>query len=109
MGTNSNNNSNSTNENNLNKKLKFNKKFYLFKSKFNRRQLKSFKSTNSLSTISTSSASSSINYIHKRIKLKFTLCGDQNCGKTSLLFTYIKNSFPIVYQPTIVDDHEGRL
>jgi GTPase SAR1 family protein len=108
MGTNNN------NENNLNKKLKLSKKFYMFKTKFSRRQLKSYKSTSSLSTTTSSSSSSSIDYsnkkkILKRTKLKFSVCGDSNCGKTSLLFTYIKNNFPITYQPTIVDDHEGTL
>ena len=109
MGTNINNNY----ENSLNKKLKLNKKrFNLFKTKLNKRQIKSYKSTSSLSTSSSVSSlnTSSSNYQKnktKRIRLKFSVCGDQNCGKTSLLFSYIKNNFPVTYQPTIVDDHEG--
>ena len=103
MGTNINNNY----ENSLNKKLKLNKKrFNLFKTKLNKRQIKSYKSTSSLSTSNTSSSNYQKNKT-KRIRLKFSVCGDQNCGKTSLLFSYIKNNFPVTYQPTIVDDHEG--
>lgn len=117
MGTNLN-NANNSYENSLNKKPKSNKKkFYLFKTKFNsKRQLKSYKSTSSLSASSSISSLNTNSSHHKnnhhrsknrRIKLKFSLCGDQNCGKTSLLLSYVKNNFPRTYQPTIVDDHEG--
>lgn len=38
-------------------------------------------------------------------RYKLVVVGDGNCGKTSLLVTYIHHVFPEIYVPTIFETH----
>ena len=42
-------------------------------------------------------------------RFKIVIVGDSGCGKTSLLSSYIRGSFPDVYEPTIFENHRAYL
>lgn len=41
----------------------------------------------------------------RRLRHKLVIVGDGNCGKTSLLVTYVDDTFPEKYVPTIFETH----
>ncbi|KAH3662292.1 hypothetical protein OGAPHI_005542 [Ogataea philodendri] len=43
------------------------------------------------------------------LQFKIVIVGDSGCGKTSLLSSYIRGSFPTEYEPTIFENHRAFL
>ncbi|ODV86363.1 hypothetical protein CANARDRAFT_27590 [[Candida] arabinofermentans NRRL YB-2248] len=46
---------------------------------------------------------------NSNLQFKIVIVGDSGCGKTSLLSSYIRGSFPNEYEPTIFENHRAFL
>lgn len=62
----------------------------------------------SLSNFSIANVNSNHASVNNPRKLKCLLVGDARVGKSALMSLYLKRAFQYEYQPTIVDDHEGK-
>ena len=61
----------------------------------------------SLSNLSMLNVNNSSNVSNDK-KLKCLIAGDAHVGKTALMFLFLNRAFQYEYQPTIVDDYEGK-
>jgi hypothetical protein len=63
----------------------------------------------SLSNFSMSNINNNLTSANNSRKLKCLLVGDARVGKSALMSLFLKRAFQYEYQPTIVDDYEGKL
>ncbi len=102
------------NENNRSRTLRYALKKHFYSLKLKNNSTLSLSSINSLPYTfcpqqlnETLHLNTNQNHGLKKSKLKITLVGD--CiGKSSLCMSFVKNRFPLNYQPTLVENHESK-